>query len=784
MTDISKLASIPGMSLLNSCISFFDEETGTNTTPTTTQNDTGASIAMAAVTLTVIGAIFAYKKIQECKEEHEKKEIKAIIDIYEENLKVISVSGLGTVKGFPAPFEKMKDKYQSMHFTPSQVAAMGENYPDVDVPIQLYQQFIRDAINQLKEYYFTRIEYGKNESKQNDITAGVIYYLLYLLENKVFNLEGYNFDRACLEGICKFINAYASHYGAKSQHFDRLSEAHSSLLNAQAFLKKHQEILSLRETVSQLNTSCSRYGDMLMRKFLPMVIPHEYTQLSDTVITRALKEGMLRRHFIKTQIWGFEVRSNPEVELPKSIFKDWIQDLAGLYLSTFSVISHKDIEGEEPKNIFNSDFFTVLEKAKISLEKFMLKPTTEEKEAKLVKDTLADIKEVFQHSGNFISKKYNSKKKRFDVISDEKELVDRSLIMANFAQLTHELLTMRYLASSLLQSVRKLGEIYVTNPKNFRKIFTVLRLLCERIVADAKALSNAFTTLQQANQGHMQEKDKEAFPAEVINILDNLSADISNYTQQIMKCRKDAKIAVELGVAETKESVALEMQEVVAYISKIYHLDSRRKSKPIELAPHKEKKSNKEKRKSSSNSLSSDIKETMIPSPSSSVVTEPKTKKEKDLLAVLKELNEGIKQQILLIQKKELAAAAKYKDMYKALTALQDKAERLHNETEKSEERTIKAEQNLKLTISLFKQTSSFFKQSTGDRLSSAKEFAEGVHNKLNSDNNEFIDEHKRVVSRFVADNICKHGIFGICSTESRRKYNAFDEACKNMSLS
>lgn len=241
-----------------------------------------AMVAAGAV-LAVSAALFTYSEFKSYQAKKHKEKVEEVNAFYTTHLKQILVPSHGKIHGFPSIFQLVDDKYQSMHFTPDQVKDIGTNMPHgTDIALSSYRESIRAAIRKLKEYYFSRKD-GK-KIKSDDVTAGVLSYLMQMLDTKCLNFLGYDYDIAYLEAICKFINAYASRKnGVKSQHFSRLAPVYAHLLKAKIKLEKHKEVLSLQETVAELKDSCVSHSDNLIRMLVKMVVQDQDTDLADSV---------------------------------------------------------------------------------------------------------------------------------------------------------------------------------------------------------------------------------------------------------------------------------------------------------------------------------------------------------------------------------------------------------------------------------------------------------------------------------------------------------------------
>ncbi|MDR3442452.1 MAG: hypothetical protein P4L65_05495 [Legionella sp.] len=707
--------------------------------------ETIPALVAAGAILAVTAAVFTYSEFKNYKEKKHKEKIEVVNGLYALHLKQIVVPHAGKIHGFPPVFQLIDSKYQSMHFTPEQVKDIGSDVTHgSDIALASYRESVRSAIRKLKEYYFSRKDGDK--VKTDDITAGVISYLLQMLDTKCLNFLGYDYDIAYLDAINKFITAYSSlNSGEKSQHFSRLAPVYAHLSIAKDKLEKHKEVLSLQETVAELKDSCVNHSDILIRALVKMIAKNNDTELANTVAHDELKEGILRQHYIQSELFGIELRSDEKIMLPDSIFQNWIKNLSSYYLKSLSI----EMEQQDDTHYSTQDFFIFLDQAKALLGRKLFGRS---KEKELVDNELKKIRKVFHESGNFISTRYNKLTQKFDLVSDPLQLIDRSLVMAKIAKLAHEIISLQYLCTHLLRSIQLLGNIYVNNPAHFCKIFNVLDQLCMLIQEDVRASKKSFRQLQEDNANNMQIEEKELFPNEIKSILDLVYAEIKDIGEQVKDCRQMAIKAIK---PATVKSVNYEMLELATAISKMYFDEN---SNSLDQDDHVSTHSLSE--------MSIEIDEAEI----------PEKKNKGDLIEHLTSQIKKINSRILEIQKTELFHSKNYFKIYDALLVMHTKSITLIQEQSSKPERIDKANKTLKLTMSLADETLEFLNTPTPDRLAGTTRFFNKIHKQLNDKNNaSFIDRHDNKVSGFIYSNLCSYGIF---RTDTRRKMAVFEEAC------
>lgn len=707
--------------------------------------DTIPALVAAGAILAVNAALFTYSEFKSYQEKVHKEKMNNVNDLYLAHLKQIMVPHHGKIHGFPPIFQLIDGTYQSMHFTPAQVKDIGTEVPHgTDIALSSYRESVRAAIRKLKEYYFSRKE--GSSIKENDITAGVLSYLMQMLDTKCLNFLGYDYDIAYLDAICKFINAYSSRNGVSSQHFSRLAPVYAHLLKAKQKLEKHKEVLSLEETVAELKDSCVNHSDILIRMLVKMVIKDSDTELADTVAQEELKEGILRQHYIHSEILGFEIRSDDKILIPESIFKDWIKKLSDYYLRA----QNTDI-GQQDNNLHSpNDFFVFLNKAKETLGRKLFGRHKEQEE---MHKQLKLIRKVFQESGNFISTRYNKHSKKFEVITDSLHLVDRSLIMAKVAKLAHEIISLQYLCMHLLKSIQLLGDLYVNNPAHFCKIFAVLDQLCVLIQDDVRSTKQAFRQLQEDNDNNMQIEEKELFPSQVRDALESIYGEIKDLGEQVKECRQAAIKSIR---PYTEKSVHYEMLAIATAISNMYFDAS---NDPI-LDP-----------KDTDTTDIEPEEATKLPEEET-----PKVEEHDNLIDNLNVLTKKLHDRIWEIQKTELFQSSNYFKIYDALILLKNKSIELLNENSKDPDRRDKANNMTQLTATLLNETLVFLNQPTAERQAGASRFFNKIHTQLSNENNvSFIDRHHNQASGFIYKYICSQGIF---RTDTRKKLAQFEEAC------
>ena len=160
-----------------------------------------------------------------------------------------------------------------MHYNDDEVRDIGRVIPQDPAELARYRQYVLDAILDLKAYYFTL-------DKTDDVTKGVVSYLLNILQNRCLSFVGYDYDITYLNALINFTINYISQEGTtKSPHFDHLKAVFSSLKYAVQDLEKHKESMSLLGLVNQTRSACQEVSNELLRLQVKLISPKKYQSL-------------------------------------------------------------------------------------------------------------------------------------------------------------------------------------------------------------------------------------------------------------------------------------------------------------------------------------------------------------------------------------------------------------------------------------------------------------------------------------------------------------------------
>jgi len=509
-------------------------------------------MTVAGVALTVSAAVFAYHEYEAYEENKHKKEIEVVNELHQKFLAKISIPDAEDIKGFPAIFKfRVEDKaevIESMHMTEEQVRDVGQNCKRCDdESLQPYRQAILDAILKLQEYYFIK--------DKNSVTSRVICYLLYMLETKCLNFQGYDYDIGYLSALIHFINAYASLKNTtKTQHFSRFNAVYRCLMEAKQSLERHRELLSLDEMIRELKDFCVFESDHLIRYLMRMFVENNNEIYIQTVTMDELSHNILRQEYIRSAFSGMIFDRDNEIHLPHCIFTEWVVALSRYYLYSTDVISN-----------IKEDEITLTTKIFSDVESKQQKKYWE---AQKLFEQIKAIRAVFKETSNYISTKAIDK----DLIpvNDTQEVIERTKMIYRFALLTHQVISLQYLCMQLLKSLKQLGEVYVKNPNHFRHIFILLSLLCQKIKENTVMCKNDIENIQIMNGDRMQLDSFQLFPEEVKTRLDNIGLRINRLEDGIKDYRE--KAIKELSFSEVETEIKNHMLETAHLIENLYQL--------------------------------------------------------------------------------------------------------------------------------------------------------------------------------------------------------------------
>ncbi|MFI4919458.1 MAG: hypothetical protein ACHP65_07875 [Legionellales bacterium] len=740
-----------------------------------------AAAVTGGVVVTVAAAVFTYKEFKAYEEKKHRKLLEEINKRHKQFLEKIVIPGYDDIQGFPPIFKFVSKEdasvVQSLHYTDDEVRAMGKNLPyGTDVALAAYRESVVSAILKLKEYYFSREDH-------TDATAGVVSYLLNMLETKCLSFQGYDYDIAYLTAIGKFITSYASMDKlVDTQHFTRLTPVYSYLLAAKQSLEKHKESLLLEDLVAELRDACAKASSDLIRKLVKLTVAADSTDLADTVALEELGRNLLRREYVRSRVglkslFGCSIifRTDSALPLPDSVFKDWIVGLSQYYLKSLdptSSLKNNSISGPEGMFGFTSWAKSILDEK----DRSAIEPS----DVKKLNKALTQIRSVFSQSPNFINTKLdsNSKKQKFLAVTENNEVLERTVVIADFARLIHSTVSLQYLCAHLLKSIKQLGDLYVKDPHHFREIFEVLTHLCSVIQKGVVLNRLNFTKIKEANQYTMRLDKDELFPSEIEATLDVVIKMVESLSDRITKYRKELSKLSKI----TQATVNYEMLSVANLFSEMYPRPSSRQDSSSQQIDS-------ELSSEGEHGLEGVVLGAAVAKRGMVRHTDPLEESQVDfdnaeeVAETLHTLTAEILSKIAAIQQEQADDnnLAKYHSIYNCLNSMQSKAICLLNETDKGKERSEKANKTSALTYSLCHKVLEFLSLDKEARKDGSMAFVTKIHNEIGDIlNNGFIDEHNNSVSKFIYTHVCSLGIF---RTDTRRRIAELDEACEQLNL-
>jgi hypothetical protein len=707
--------------------------------------------AEAIATLAVLGFLGASTIVtitcKEWKNYDEKKHLQKIQQVNKlckKHLQDLMITGGPAVKGFPLVFEFTEDgkKVNSLHYTDEEVEDIGAVLPNTAVELAPYRHKVLDALLKLKEYYF-------DLSKNDDITRGVVSYLMNYIQNRCLSFSGYRYDITYLKALIAFITAYASEENTEnSQHFSRLKEVYSSLKFALQDLEKHQETLSLRALVDETRESCLAESDRLYRLFIKMVIPEEHQKIISTVTYDELKNDVLRKKYVDIEIWGIPIINKTKVKPSNKdvIFHRWILELAAYYL-----------ESENPRAMLHGkpiilpeEFFTFIKKAKNIQQQ--VKPTKED--AKFLETQLNLIKNVFRSAPNFINTKLDtsSDAPKFVLISTDDELLDAAETIANFAHLIHGLISLQALCAELSTGIERLGLDFFDDQANFHEIFSALDTLFNVVQSDLHLIHKKMTDIAIANKNTLRLANKIEFEAAVNQSLEGIDLQVLELTKQV-KAYKNKH-------PETPDATKKEILSAGAFFQRLYGVLPPDGSAPVPPA------------EDNSADTPPDIE---FPKEDKTMPV-PGSVEEKEM--ELNDLSADLTMAISAIQKERNPDLhiKEYNAISTQLRLLKIKSINMLAERNQTPDRANKANKLYQLTYDLYQKTIDYLSQAPTHRAEELNQYIQMIDTQLNGvENRAFIERHDSSVTKFLSENL------GLFKTAAQSRLNSFQQTCHQL---
>lgn len=526
----------------------------------------GASLGIA------LGINQAYKAYKNYQLKKHLQKMKDANHISERNIGKIKISGCFDIKTLPMPF-KMDNpdepkEVHSFHLEEAEIEDAG-NLPRYEGLIALddYLNEIQSALLLLKEYLQFRIKkVDKNES--DDVTCGVLSHMMYLVKTYAMHFQGYEWDIAYLDAMGQYINEYASSskHEEDSQHFDYLSDIYTHISNAMDLLVKHKEDTSLAFSISEIKNTSQAASQMMLRTLAKLILPHEDHTAIDNATIHNISHGIIKKRHVHTAvhvpIFGVAKTHDSEISLPDSIFKEWIKNLACTYLESIKKSAPNGLDDIEK-------LFHDIELSTTVIQRAPNKNTSTEN--KKIKSETEEIKKLFSNAPNFLTtkptvKKANETVAHYESIKDHPDIIERVIIYEKFILLTHKLITMNYLSMYILNSTKLLGDIYMSDPDHFHKMFDRFYILSDQIKLNCQDIINS---MNRIDQNLMLDFKKQKLFETIQKNLKTLSDEIDNEKHEINKIRKTKKTSPK----QQKIQVVHELTNVIDRIANMFSLN-------------------------------------------------------------------------------------------------------------------------------------------------------------------------------------------------------------------
>jgi len=406
------------------------------------------------------------------------------------------------VPDFPPIFnqDKSSSSIQSMHFTDEQIEAMKNPLPTDPAPeLRGYRKLVSAAILKVRAWYQERIKIQGNEAR-NDITAGVLSWLLYILETHCLQFEGRPIDIEDIEKIISFICGWCSlKHSEHTARFSNMGPVHELLKDAADRLREHHDSLSLQETIPVLSKSCIDESDCLMRLFVKLFVPEEYVYLADSVFEQELYQGKLRSRTIRRQFLGLKLH-NDEIRLDGFTAR-WISILAKQSLGAAGLLkANSSLPLRTPEQLF-------------------MIPNTQ------------SIRYALAINENFLTTQHKKP------IEDPDVLNKRMKIIQEIAILIQKTVYLQTLCTSLSECAKELGNIYIRNPHHLVRFFSDLNALAAQIMHLGKSIKKAIMDIHTENGNTMNLAEFAELPQMITGSLQRLQTTLETTTATIRKHR-------------------------------------------------------------------------------------------------------------------------------------------------------------------------------------------------------------------------------------------------------
>jgi hypothetical protein len=716
-----------------------------------------------------VGGYFAGKKIVEIvhrdwlayKEEKHKAQIDAINKLHRKYLSNLSTSTGAQITALPQIFQFKADNktVESLHYNTDELDDIGTAPPEAPRPLTLYEQYIIDAILKLKAYYH-------DLASKDDITAGVLSYLLNILQNRCLSFAGYDYDISYLNALISFINNYASMKNTENDtHFNRLMDVYTPLKFAVQELEKHKESMSLSDMVEEARKACLDTNNQLIRLMVRIIVPEKYDALIETVTHHELEQDILRKKYVDIEKWGIIFKSKHEIDLPNSIFHDWIMGLSNYFLEAqdpTSILHGKSFM--QPDELFAfinwaRDVAIRPEPEKLNNPHYKEQKQQYNEDKKKLHDALNLIHKVFVHAPCFVNSKLRKSKNKeeFVVVDSDEDLLAAAEFIAQFGHLIHGLISLQGLCTALSSQIQELGLNFFNSKSNFERTFASFNELYTLAQQNLHTMQTKLVDIDVANENVMRIAYKIELQNQMDRALKNVASRLLVLADKVRHYKNK--------YPKTQEESTEELLADGEFFAKMYRQTPRQEP------------------------TSSDSEEmSPLPEPQPLPIPIPVPPTLIQMKNNLGQLSNQLYTEIAHISdgRKKDPHQQKYNEIYDALKNLELKSiamleeiEQLQDEQKEGDpDRADKAQKLYKFTVSLYESTIEFLAQVPEERSNGLDAFTQKMRAQLKApENNAFINRHYNGLSKWINDHVC------FFPTNTRKKVMALEHAYENLSL-
>lgn len=675
----------------------------------------------------------------------------------------------------------------SMHLTAAQAEEMGVSYSQHQSPsFAGYIEAMRNAIIKLKRCYC--IHYDKN-----DVTAGVLSYLLCVIEHKLFHSKADDDTVTYITVLEEFVNEFRKCItNADERRY--LKEVNRQLRIAKEYLIEQSEAYDLKKSVADMWRMLIWQSNALTHTLVKLVVCEEDRDFVDSTTMDELRQGLLASESMNKA-------------MSSSIFQRWIVELATYYESVIDSKANSVCDQIcDPGQLFitpNMERYHQLHASRVT-------NTSQENNEKIKMDEeLNYLLKIFHHSPNFLTRQLDFSEETGEstsvLIEDKNLLVQRIKIMAKIASVIQQMMTLAYLTKHVLNGMSQFHDIQTKIPRYLVGVLNIMDGMCEQISSKINYLTSEFRSL--CDEVEYENKTTDPLYVEIRNSFNATHFSMRKFNDQIKLYRMFLiNNSEKYDGKPVPESFKYEMISVARMVADANHIPNILKQSNVTVSQPSRKKQSLPRAKTLpvknkpvfKQNLGELVKKT-IDSPNLSprdarfydVYFTPREegsekggKAEKVVLpeytsmASMKNVINQIQKKILeiknteknIITRKELNA---YIYLQRCLWIMFQKCRQMIEESGKEKDRADKTEKLYYLVLQFCGITHEFLSLSHSERIENVHVIVGFIKDQLGSDDNDYLDDHDLSFKKYI-NNSC----FKIFGTETREKISYFSEAC------